>query len=322
MTDHNIRIGSTMITFYNNTYWGLPEEIGAAGFRDVVMKDPLPYFERMLDGMKEAGVEGIELAPAPGGWEGAKAAYGSAAGLKKALDARGLALGSSYQNGRMLIGEVIDGTVTEEEADAYVDEHARFVAELGADIIVMGTVRRTLFTDGDFDAEVPLEAMELVASHINRLAAVAWKHGVRIALHTDAYSVCTRNRDINKMLELTNPENVWLCLDAGHTTLDGGDAVQALADNIRRVPVMHWKDCYEPMHGTAIVGHPDPHALMIEHFRIFGDGIIDWKAWQRVLADAQWKGWAMAENDMAPDPVAELRQAIKYFNEELASIYK
>jgi inosose dehydratase len=322
LTERNVRLGSTLITFYNNTYWGLPEEDGYAGFLKAVYGDPRPYFDRMLDGMVEAGVEGIELAPEPGGWEGALLAYGSTEGVAEALRSRGLALGSSYQNGRALIGSVMDGTMTAAEADDYVRRHAEFVSALGADIIVMGTVQRAAFTGGDFDAPVPDEAMAEVAEHVDRLAAVASASGVRIALHTDAYSVCSRNEDIARMLALTDPRWVQLCLDAGHTTLDGGDAVAALAASVGRVPVMHWKDCIEPLHGSVLVDHPEPHAVMLEYFRIFGDGVIDWRAWQHVLADAQWRGWAMAENDMAADPIAEIRKGLDFYRTELESIYR
>jgi inosose dehydratase len=322
VSERNVRLGSTLITFYNNAYWGLPADAGPGAFVEAVEKDARPYFDRMLDGMVEAGVEGIELAPRPGGWEGALLAYETVDGVAEALSSRGLSLGSSYQQGRQLIGSVLDGSMTADEADAYTRRHAEFVAALGADIIVMGTVARAPFSDGDFDAAVPDDAMRTVAEQVNRLAAAAWESGVRIALHTDAYSVCSRNEDIARMLELTDPTSVQLCLDAGHTTLDGGDAVAALAASVGRVPVMHWKDCIAPLHGSVPLGQPDPHGIMMRNFRIFGDGIIDWHAWQHVLADAHWRGWAMAENDMAPDPIAEIRKGLEYYRAELEDIYR
>ncbi|MFV0254263.1 MAG: sugar phosphate isomerase/epimerase family protein [Beutenbergiaceae bacterium] len=322
MSDRNVRLGATMITFYNTGYWGLPDDVSYEDFRTLVNADPRPYFERMLDGMVAAGVEGIELAPIPGGWQNALKAYGDAAGFAQALTSRGLELGSSYQNGESLIGEVLDGSMTEAQVDTYVHAHAQFVAEMGAEVIIMGTVQRSLFTGRDLARPVPDDAMERVAAQINRQAQIAARYGVRIALHTDAYSVCSRNQDITRMLELTDPASVQLCLDAGHTTLDGGDAVAALAAHVDRVPVMHWKDCSQPLDGTTLLDHPDQHSVMLEYFRIFGDGVIDWRAWQQVLADARWRGWAMAENDMAADPVAEIRKGLEFYRNELEQIYR
>jgi inosose dehydratase len=314
--------GATLITFYDTAYWGLPE-MPYEDWVATVYADPRPYFDRMLDGMAEAGVDGIELAPAPGGWEGALRAYGSADGVRAELERRGLRLGSSYQNGAALIGDALDDPAREAAADDYARRHAEFVAALGASIIVMGTVPRAPFCDDRYDVAVPDEAMRRVAAQVDRLAAVAGEHGVRIALHTDAYSVCSRNADISRMLELTDPANVTLCLDAGHTTLDGGDAVAALRDHVGRTPVMHWKDCISPLDGATLQGaQMERHAVMLEYFRIFGDGIIDWRAWQEVLRDARWHGWAMAENDMAHDPIGEITAAFAFFDRELAQIWR
>ncbi|MDQ0615359.1 inosose dehydratase [Microbacterium sp. W4I4] len=323
MTMPNVRMGATLITFYNTAWWGLPKHMEYGDWVAEVQSKPKYYFDHMLDSVAAAGVEGVELAPIPGGWEGALQAYGHVAGVRAAFDVRGLTLGSSYADGGSLIGNALEDSAAEGAADDYIDRHARFVAEMGADIIVMGTVPRAQFSNGSFDSDVPREASEKVASQINRLGAVAGRHGVRIALHTDAYSVCSRNHDIDTMMSLTDPANVELCLDAGHTTLDGGDAVAVLDAHVGRVPVMHWKDCIAPLDGSTLSGPlMKRHETMLKYFRIFGDGIIDWKAWQRVLADNSWRGWAMAENDMAPDPIAEVRHAVEFFEKELAVIYK
>ena len=64
------------------------------------------------------------------------------------------------------------------------------------------------------------------------------------------------------------------------------------------------------------------HATMLQSFRVLGSGIVVWSDWMQVLRDSQWKGWAMAEIDMSPDPVGEIRQAFAYLSDELESIYR
>jgi inosose dehydratase len=322
-TTRRVRLGATLITFYGLGHWGLPPDLSYPEWIDVVYADPRRFFDGMLDGMREAGVEGVELAPVPGGWEGAVRAYGDAEGFRGALEARGLRLGSSYQSGTV-IEKALDDPAAAAEAEAYTDAHARFVREAGADIIVTGNVQRARFTDGDYGAEVPSPAADAIAGQLDRLGAVASAHGVRFAVHTDAYSVCSRNRDIDRMMRSTDPRAVQLCLDAGHVTLDGGDAVQALADHVDRIPVMHWKDCVAAVDGALLTGDTqmERHDVMLRNFRIFGDGIVDWRRWERVLRDADWTGWAMAENDMAADPVGEIRRGLEFFERELAEIHR
>lgn len=322
MSERKIRFSTDIITFFNTEYWGLPADLPYEEWTRTVYADPKPYFDRMLDGAVECGLDGIELAPEPGGWEGALRAYGTIEGVKEAMRSRGLALSTSYANGGALIGNALADPEKEAEADAYMDAHARFVRELGGDRIVMGTVQREPLT-GSFDGPVPDEVFERVAAQIDRLARVTAAHGVTIALHTDAYSVCSRTDDVTTVLELTDPRHVFLCLDAGHTTLDGGDAVEVLRRHVDRTPVMHWKDCIEPLDGSTLEGDDwARHDIMLRNFRILGSGLVDWKAWQRILRDADWEGWAVAEIDMSPDPVGEIRAALDYFHRELAGIHR
>jgi inosose dehydratase len=124
------------------------------------------------------------------------------------------------------------------------------------------------------------------------------------------------------VLGLTDPASIQLCPDAGHITLDGGDAVAVLRDHIARIPTMHWKDCAAPLSGHVLRGdQKERHATMLTHFRILGSGLVDWREWMRILRDHRWQGWAIEEIDNSPDPVAELRAGLEFFRHELAPIY-
>lgn len=321
--EHRVKLGATLITFYRPERWGLDPQLSYADWTTVVSAGPRPYFDRMLDELAASGVEGVELAPAPGNWQGAIAAYGSVDAVARELRDRGLRLGSSYQSGSLL-QKVLDDHSQQQAADEHTEKHAAFVAALGADIIVTGNVQRAQFAGGDYGAEVDEAAAQRVADQLNRLGAIAGRHGVRVAVHTDAYSVCSRDRDIDRMMALTDPEHVMLCLDAGHATLDGGDAVAILAAHVDRVPVMHWKDCVASVDGASFTGDSvwERHEAMMLNFRMFGEGNVDWRAWQTVLRDADWTGWAMVENDNAVDPVGDIRRGLAFFERDLASIHR
>ena len=318
-----IRFGTDLITFYNTGYWGLPKRMAYPDWMSAFLSEPRRYFDRMLDGVRDAGLTGVELAPDPADWTTALAAYGDVAGVKRALGDRGLVVGSSYSpSARWLVPALTDPSA-QAAADQHMNAHAEFLAECGADIIVMGTMPRNDFSGGGFDGPVPHEAFERVADQLNRLGKVVARHGVRIALHTDAYSVCVRPDDIDTLMSLTDPDNIQLCPDAGHITLDGGDAVTVLERQVSRVPVMHWKDCAGYLDGATLSGPiMERHEIMLTYFRVLGSGIVDWHAWQRILRDADWSGWAMAEIDMSPDPIGEICQGLAYFERELAPIHR
>jgi inosose dehydratase len=331
MTTANIRWSTDLITFSSTEFWGLGTELPHPEWVAAFNKDPRSYFDRMLDMAAEVGLEGVELAPEPAGFEAALGAYGSVSALKDALAQRNLVLSSSYAPGRQLIGNALADPSARAVADEYMARHADFLVEMGADLIVMGNLPRSRFgnespddtaTAEDFTAPVPAELMERFCEEVDRLGAIVGQRGVRIAIHTDAYSVCSRPDDITTVLERTDPRNVMLCPDAGHIALDGGDPVRVLREHLDRIPTMHWKDCAAPLPGHLLRGNQkERHSVMLKNFRVLGSGTIDWRAWMEILREHDWSGWAVEEIDNSPAAVAELRQGLEYFRTELAPIH-
>ncbi|MFT4283668.1 MAG: sugar phosphate isomerase/epimerase [Protaetiibacter sp.] len=330
-TARNIRFSTNIIGFYESGWWGLEPGLNHVRWTEAFWSDPRRYFDGMLDGARDAGLEGIELAPDPAGWEAALEVYGSPRGFQDALAERGLVLSSSYAHGRQLIGNAIADPGLVGVADDAFRRHAEFLAEMGAATIVTGNLPRSRFgndspddtaTEADFTRPVDRGVHERFAEHLNRLGAITIQHGVTIAIHTDAYSICSRNEDIATVLELTDPASVALCPDAGHITLDGGNAVAVLRDHLDRIPTMHWKDCIGPRSGHLQRGdQKQRHEQTMQSFRILGSGIVDWTQWMHILREHGWSGWATEEIDHSPDPVVELRQGLEYFREHLAPIY-
>lgn len=322
MTDRNVRLGAELITFFDTEYWGLPKRMAFPDFVAAFLEHPRENYDKMLDEAAAAGAEGVELPPHPGGWTTALAAYGDVSGVRAALDQRGLSVGSSYESAWDWVVPALDDPSFETKADEHLARHAQFLAELGANTIVMGTMSRVRF-QGGFHGPVPPEDMKRVAAQYNRLGSVIKRYGARIAIHTDSYSICSRPEDIDTFLSLTDPETVQLCPDAGHITLDGGDAADILAAHVDRVPVMHWKDCSAPLDPATLSGTVmEQHEVQMTYFRVIGDGIVDWHRWQTSLRDAHWRGWAMAEIDMAQDPKGDLERAFDYYARELEPIYR
>jgi len=322
--------GTDLITFANPGYWGLAEDLPHEQWLEAFRNSARTYFEQMFDIAQEVGLAGIELAPAPADWKTALSAFGTYGALLDALQKRGLRLSSSYSPG-MLVADAIADPAKEPEVLAFMTEHARFVSDMGADIIVMGNIPRSRFgyespddtaAPGDFSAPVDPWVHDVYAAQMNRIGAAVGKYGVRIAIHTDAYSICCRDADIARVLELTDPATIQLCPDAGHITVDGGDAAEILRHHIQRIPTMHWKDCVGPVGGHTLRGtRKERHAQVVKNFRILGSGRVNWRAWMAVLEQARWHGWANAELDSSAAPEDELRQGLEFFRRELEPIY-
>jgi len=327
----NIRFTASLISFFHPAYWGLPADLPYPEWEAAFAKEPRRYFDAMLDGMREAGLGAVELSPDPGGWQQVLAAYGTPAGFRDALAQRGLILSSSFASGKKFVTAVLADPARQAEADEFFDGNARFAAELGASLIVMTNVPRSRFgNDGpddtvtaeDFTAPVDRGFHERLADQLNHLGSITARHGVGIAVHTEAYSACTRAADIAVVMELTDPALISLCPDAGHIVLDGGDPVEILREHIDRIKIMHWKDCIGPLPGHTLRGNQkERHAQMLQNFRVLGYGSIDWPAWMGVLRENRWSGWATEEIDHSEDPIGDLRAGLEYFRKKLALRY-
>jgi inosose dehydratase len=333
MSALDIRWSTDIVTFFDPARWGMPGDIGYPAWERAVDADPRPYFDRMLDEAAEVGLSGIELAPAPGGWVNALRAYGTAGAFREALESRGLVLSGSYvlpiwMTDILAAPDAAARGRAERAADDEIRRHTDFLRELGCSTLITSTVARAPFSETpgvdapaeSFDTPADQALIERVAELLDRAGSVAAEGGAHIAIHTDAYSLASRVVDLDRIMAVTDPQTVRLTIDAGHISLDGGDALEILRRYQDRAPVLHWKDCAVHLPPHTLSGPPMVrHDEMIKYFRVMGDGnMVDWRAWTGVLRDAGWSGWGVAEIDMSPDPQGEIRAGLDYYERELA----
>jgi sugar phosphate isomerase/epimerase len=331
MSGIDIRWSTDLVTFFHPEQWGLPADLSYDRWEDEVSGDPRRFFDRMLDGAAEAGLSGVELAPSPGGWVNAARAYGGVDGFASALKHRDLVVSSSYVlpiwMDRVLRADTrADRESALKAADGEIREHSSFLAALSCHTLVTSTVPRASFVDAAGAVDDPFSLpsdpvlLDRVAELLERAGELAAESGVHVAVHTDAYSLCSRPEDVSRLMALTDPDHVRLCIDAGHIALDGADPLEVLRQNAERAPVLHWKDCAAPLPPASLTGSPmERHDIMVRSFRLLGAGNLDWHEWTRVLERSRWAGWGVAELDMSTDPIAEIRACLDYYANELQS---
>jgi inosose dehydratase len=305
-----------VITFYAPSFWDMqtPEQLA-----DAVAADPKAFYDRLMDAVASSGVDHVELCMAPGDWRTALAAYGTPAAFVDSLAGRGLTLSGSYQSGWSYEAAFEDAAIRRTLLDEAA-RHAEFLAACGADIMLSGPPRR-----GAMEASIALPLSERtsarVAEMFTDLGTVTRASGVRLSIHTEAYSCVCREEDITSVLAATDPSLVHLCPDSGHVTLDGGDVSKVVDAHADRMTSMHWKDCIgqrTDVPATGVVSHEQ----MMEQFRRMGKGIVRWAEVVTAMRDRSFRGYAVAEIDLAPEPVEDVRDILDYFGTELSSIYR
>ena len=325
MTDtRNIRYATDLVTFYNPAWWGGEGDLDAIGtLFEWGDWTPESFWNRVLDAVQEAGLDGIELTFAPGNYRSALDAYGSAEGFAGAVAARGLQVAAGFFSNR-------DPETGANRSFTNPDDHARLtelVEEYAAFLAVSGcgTLVCTLPLRADRDADPPvfigLRTAEAAADGLHRAAAAAARHNVSLALHPEAFTMFRNARDVDLLMTLLDPTYVNLCPDTAQFTVAGSDPVAIAERHKDRVVLTHWKDATGPAPKDV---HIDDtiFARQVQWFAPMGRGVVDWPAWMRLMRDIGYRGWAVFELDAATDPVAELAAMRRFMEDSLGYIYR
>lgn len=150
----------------------------------------------------------------------------------------------------------------------------------------------------------------LFTEGLNKLGAVAMDHGVRLCYHHHMGTGCQTMAEVDRMLDATDPDKVWLLYDTGHFAFSSEDPVAAIKRYIGRIGHVHLKDLrsevFEEVR-TRDMSFLD--AVRAGVFTVPGDGNVDFPAVFRVLEDANYNGWIVVEAEQDPAKAHPLQYA-------------
>lgn len=306
-----IRFGVDLVTFSHPGFWGLENGQAIAAYAKA---EPSAFWTRLLDSVQASGATGVELTFSPYNWQDAIATFGSVEAFSAELSRRGLVLTGGFFAELEAGGDITDPT----DQAAFIDKaekYADFIKACGGETLVVGApLRQTLGAEPVrfFDFETARQ----IADFLNRLGAIVFARGVRLALHTEAHSVFASARDVDLLMLLTDPAYVHMCPDTAHILVAGSDPLQVVERHHERVILAHWKDALGPMPADTPIDH-GIHERHQAYFCAFGRGKVDWHAWMGLVRRRNLTGWAILELDAAPDPVNDIANGLAFIRQAL-----
>lgn len=131
--------------------------------------------------------------------------------------------------------------------------------------------------------------------------AVKDKYGMRTVFHHHCGGYVETHREVAKLMNLTNPELLGLCLDMGHFAFGGGEPVEALEKYYNRIWHVHFKD-FDPKVGQDAVEKEYDYFKSVEEgaFCELGKGNVDFQSIVDILNDKGFDGWIVVEQDVLP----------------------
>jgi inosose dehydratase len=210
-------------------------------------------------------------------------------GLKKLFDAAGITFidasnGEKGQSTNFIDPDLIPKTIADHVAFA-----RDFLQPMGADHWKVNMGARPPGGPSD-------EQLKRLADTLNEIGRQTLPLGIRLAPHPHIWGPLERERDMRRVMELTDPKYVWMTADLGHLTLGGGDAVQIVKDYFPRIAEIHLKDTYAKYRGNTETPTQDMHRTASVYHNLGGGG-VDFPGVFQVLRDRHFKGWAIFDVD-------------------------
>jgi inosose dehydratase len=142
---------------------------------------------------------------------------------------------------------------------------------------------------------------------VHDLARATAEAGRRLAFHPHAGTFVETPEETDRLMAATDADLVPLCLDVGHWLVGGGDPVATLRKYGARVTHVHLKDVDPSVLARLRTGELADFraAVRARVFTELGAGVLDLDGCLAALAEREYRGWLMVEQDSTWGPPSE-----------------
>lgn len=230
--------------------------------------------------------------------------------LKKALELRDLSVASAWFSTFLT-------TKPYEETKSEFIKHRDFLNAMGAEVIVVseqghsvqGQLETPLF---DKKPKFTEEEWKLLAEGLNKLGELAKEKDMKIVYHHHMGTGVQTEEEVDKLMNMTDENLVYLLYDSGHLKFSGEDTISVLKKYINRIKHVHLKDIRAEVVEKAINEKWSfLKAVREGAFTVPGDGYIDFEPIFKILDENKYEGWFVVEAEQDPAKANPLEYAIK-----------
>jgi inosose dehydratase len=192
------------------------------------------------------------------------------------------------------------------EVEADFRKQLSFLKAMGADVI--GPSEQTRSCQGDLKKSVfsgkavfTEEEFKAVCDGLNKLGAIAKDEGMKLAFHHHMGTGIQTMEEVDRFLNETDPDKVYLLFDSGHFSFSEEDPVAALKKYISRVGHVHLKDLRKDVY-AEVKGKDSSFldAVRAGVFTVPGDGSVDFPSLFSILEENNYEGWMVVEAEQDP----------------------
>ena len=231
--------------------------------------------------------------------------------LKKALDMRGISIASAWFSSFLL-------TQPYEQVEKDFRAHCQFLKDMGAKFCnvaeqgnsVQGQINTPVFAGKPTNTA---EQWDLLTKGLDKLGKVATNdYGLTMTYHHHMGTGVQTTPEIDRLMENTNPDYVWLLYDSGHLVCSGEDHIAILKKYLPRIRHIHLKDIRMDIRDQVKAEDMSfLDGVRAGMFTVPGDGCIDFEPIFDIVNDSDYDGWFIVEAEQDPAKANPLEYAIK-----------
>ncbi|MBN4077302.1 myo-inosose-2 dehydratase [Sulfobacillus acidophilus] len=199
-------------------------------------------------------------------------------------------------------------------------KHVNFLKSVGAKIInVCECSYATHKNSTNIFANKPVltdEEFRAVAKGLNFIGEIARKNDMYVAFHPHMGTVIQNEKEIDKLMSLTDHKKVFLLLDTGHAFFAGDNPYYLTKKYGPRIKHVHLKDVrLNILQKVKQEKLSFLEAVKLGVFTTPGDGGIYFKPIFKALKNANYQGWFLVEAEQDPKKAPPLlyAQKARYF---------
>ena len=230
--------------------------------------------------------------------------------LKHYLDLRNLKVASAWFSAYLT-------TKPFEETESAFIKHRDFLHAMGAKVIVVaeqghsiqGMLDKSVFND---KPEFTEEEWDLLTDGLEKLGDLAHEKDMEIVYHHHMGTGVQTTKEIERLMDNTDPLKVSLLFDTGHLVFSGEDPINIYKKYKGTIKVIHIKDIREQV-AEEVKENSDSFLNGVKKgvFTVPGDGMIDFSPIWKEIKDSGYKGWIVVEAEQDPAKANPYEYALK-----------
>ncbi|MCL2631057.1 MAG: myo-inosose-2 dehydratase [Firmicutes bacterium] len=174
---------------------------------------------------------------------------------------------------------------------------------------IQGNLKKSVFNDKYVlnDSE-----WKKLGEGLNRLGQIAQEYNILLTFHHHMGTVVQTASEIDRLMEITDKNLVFLLFDSGHLAYAGEDYIVVLKKYIARTRHIHLKDVRQ-----SVIAEVKKNKLSfldgvrMGTFTVPGDGDIDFAPLFKIIADANYAGCLLVEAEQDPAKANPFEYALK-----------